>query len=109
MEGEIPQMNIELYLLDKLKSRVQLARQIDVAQHKAKKERHEKDWIKETADAMEIELDSNFADRCARLRLACYQCLNHAHRPVIRKPDRLVRLNASKRLSTQGSRIVNCN
>lgn len=70
-ESEIPQMNIELYMLDKLKSRTQLARQIDVAQHKAKKEKHEKNWIKETADAMEIELDSNFADRCARLRLAC--------------------------------------
>ena len=64
-------MNIELYMLDKLKGRVQLARQIDVAQHKAKKERHEKNWLKETADAMDIELDSDFADRCARPRPTC--------------------------------------
>jgi len=63
-------MNIELYMLDKLKARVQLARQIDVAQHKANKQKHEKNWFKETADAMEIELDSDFADRCARL-LSC--------------------------------------
>jgi ATP-dependent RNA helicase DDX24/MAK5 len=71
VEDEIPQMNIELYMLDKLKVRVQLARQIDVAQHRAKKEKHERNWLKETADAMEIELDSDFADRCARPRLAC--------------------------------------
>ena len=56
-------MNIELYMLDKLKARVQLARQIDVAQHKANKEKHEKNWLKEAADAMEIELDSDFAVR----------------------------------------------
>ncbi|KAF9652598.1 DEAD-domain-containing protein [Thelephora ganbajun] len=61
-EGEIPQMNVELYMLDKLKPRVQLARHIDVAQHKFNKEMHEKNWFKETADAMEIELDSDFAN-----------------------------------------------
>lgn len=64
-------MDTELYMLDKLKARVQLARQIDAAQHKAKKERHEKNWLKETADAMEIEIDSDFADRCARFCPAC--------------------------------------
>lgn len=63
-------MNIELYMLDKLKARVQLARQIDVALHKANKQKHEKNWFKETADAMEIELDSDYADRCACL-LSC--------------------------------------
>lgn len=64
-------MNIELYMLDKLKARVQLARQIDVARHRANKEKHEKNWLKETADAMEIELDSDFATRCARFCLVC--------------------------------------
>ena len=64
-------MNIELYMLDNLKTRVQLARQIDVAQHKVKKEKHEKNWLKETADAMGIELDSDFADRYARPRPVC--------------------------------------
>lgn len=71
-EGDIPQMNIGLYMLDQLKTRIQLARQIDVAQHKANKEKHEKNWLKETADAMEIELDSDFADGCARLCLVCH-------------------------------------
>ena len=56
-------MSVELYLLDKLKARIQLARQIDVAQHKIKKENHEKHWLKEAADAMEIELGSDFVLR----------------------------------------------
>ncbi|KAI0087341.1 DEAD-domain-containing protein [Irpex rosettiformis] len=59
-EDEIPEISVEHYLLDKLKERIQLARQIDNAQHKIKKENHEKHWLKEAAEAMEIELDSDF-------------------------------------------------
>ena len=62
-------MSVELYMLDKLKARIQLARQIDAAQHKIKKENHEKHWLKEAADAMEIELDSDFALRCVDFTL----------------------------------------
>jgi len=59
-EGDIPEIAVELYLIDKLKARVQLARQIDIVQHKVKKENHERQWMKETAEAMELELDSDF-------------------------------------------------
>lgn len=52
-------MGIDLHMLDKLKARTQLARQIDSAQHKIKKENHERNWLKEAAEAMEIELDSD--------------------------------------------------
>ena len=62
-EDEIAEMPVELYMLDKLKARIQLAREIDNAQHKAKKEKHERNWLKEAAEAMEIELDSDLA-RC---------------------------------------------
>lgn len=62
-EDDIPEMSVELYLLDKLKARVQLARRIDAARHKIKKENHEKHWLKEAADALEIELGSDFALR----------------------------------------------
>ena len=62
-EDEIPEIAVEHYLLDKLKERIQLARQIDNVQHKIKKENHENHWVKEAADAMEIELDSDFALR----------------------------------------------
>ncbi|KZT69924.1 DEAD-domain-containing protein [Daedalea quercina L-15889] len=58
-EDEIPEMPVELYLLDKLKARVQLARDIDTAQHRVRKEKHEKNWLREAAEAMEIELDSD--------------------------------------------------
>jgi len=57
---DIPEMAIELSLLDKLKHRVQLARKIETSHHKIKKANHEKSWIRETAQAMEIELDSDF-------------------------------------------------
>ncbi|EMD35512.1 hypothetical protein CERSUDRAFT_139322 [Gelatoporia subvermispora B] len=59
-EEEIPEMPVELYLLDKLKARIQLAREVDTAQHKVRKEKHERNWLKTTAEAMEIELDSDF-------------------------------------------------
>ena len=54
-------MAIELELLDKLKARIQLARKIELAQHRVTKEKHDKNWMKEAAQAMEIELDSDFA------------------------------------------------
>lgn len=58
-EDEIPEMPVELYMLDKLKARVALAREIDTAQHRVRKEKHEKNWLREAAEAMEIELDSD--------------------------------------------------
>ncbi|KAI0792409.1 P-loop containing nucleoside triphosphate hydrolase protein [Abortiporus biennis] len=58
-EEDIPEMSVELHMLDKLKARIQVARQIDNAQHKVKKENHEKNWLREAAEAMEIEIDSD--------------------------------------------------
>ncbi|KAH7868473.1 ATP-dependent RNA helicase [Lentinula edodes] len=60
-EDEIQEMSIDLGMLDKLKARVQLARKIETTHHKSKKAKHERTWMKETAEAMEIELDSDFA------------------------------------------------
>ncbi|KIL61030.1 hypothetical protein M378DRAFT_167364 [Amanita muscaria Koide BX008] len=59
-ESEIPEMSIELSLLDKLKARVQLARQIDAVQHKVRKMNHDRRWTKETAEALGVELDSDY-------------------------------------------------
>ncbi|KAG2143014.1 ATP-dependent RNA helicase [Suillus clintonianus] len=58
-DADIPEVSVELTLLDKLKNRILLARQIDSQQHKIKKQNHERNWLKETAEAMEIELDSD--------------------------------------------------
>ena len=58
-EDEIPELPVELYMLDKLKARVGLAREIDGAQHRVRKETHERNWLREAAEAMEIALDSD--------------------------------------------------
>ncbi|KAE9383009.1 DEAD-domain-containing protein [Gymnopus androsaceus JB14] len=60
-DDEIQEISIDLGMLDKLKARVQLARQIETSHHQAKKAKHERNWMRETAEAMEIELDSDFA------------------------------------------------
>ncbi|KAJ6595890.1 ATP-dependent RNA helicase [Mycena vulgaris] len=59
-DTEIAEMSIELNLLDKLKARVQLARQIETTHHKIKKANHDRRWMQETAEALEVELDSDF-------------------------------------------------
>jgi ATP-dependent RNA helicase DDX24/MAK5 len=59
-EGEIPELELELGLLDKLKERVRLAKEIEKMQHKTKKGKFEKSWMKEAADALEVDLDSDF-------------------------------------------------
>ncbi|KAJ7158246.1 ATP-dependent RNA helicase [Mycena crocata] len=59
-ESEIAEMGIELNLLDKLKERVLLARQIEQTHHKIKKANHDRKWMQETAEALEVDLDSDF-------------------------------------------------
>jgi len=54
---EPPELPIEHVVLKRLKERVELAKKIDGVQHRAKKANHEKNWLQETADALEIELD----------------------------------------------------
>ncbi|KAI6124483.1 ATP-dependent RNA helicase, partial [Pisolithus croceorrhizus] len=59
-EDSLPAITVEMTLLDNLKARVHLARQIDQQQHKVKKQNHERHWLKDTAEAMDIELDPDF-------------------------------------------------
>jgi ATP-dependent RNA helicase DDX24/MAK5 len=68
-------MVIELSLLDKLKYRVQLARKIETSHHKLKKANHDKHWMRETAEAMEIELDSDFARSASTLLIVLYRLI----------------------------------
>lgn len=69
-ENDIPEMEIELDLLDKLKERIKVARQIDQAQHKVKKDNYDRNWMKETAEAMELELDSDYLRQATILNSA---------------------------------------
>lgn len=59
-EDDFPAISVEMTLLDDLKARIHLARQIDLQQHKVKKQNHERHWLKDTAEAMDIELDPDF-------------------------------------------------
>ncbi|KAI8323217.1 P-loop containing nucleoside triphosphate hydrolase protein [Martensiomyces pterosporus] len=51
---------VDLDLLGRLKSRVDLARQIDLKEHKLNKLTHERNWFKKNAEELDIELDSDF-------------------------------------------------
>lgn len=56
-DDEILDLPVERQMLDKLKIRVQLAQEIDKIQHTSAKQTHEKNWLKATAEALEIELE----------------------------------------------------
>jgi ATP-dependent RNA helicase DDX24/MAK5 len=58
-EEDVPELSVDHDILSKLKERVALARQIDNVQHNVKKVNHERNWLKETAEALEIELDAD--------------------------------------------------
>ncbi|KIM46998.1 hypothetical protein M413DRAFT_23303 [Hebeloma cylindrosporum] len=55
-DADIPEMTIELSMLDRLKARVQLARKIENTQHKIKKTNHDRNWMRETAEALGVDL-----------------------------------------------------
>ena len=59
-ENEIAEFSVELSVLDQLKVRVQLARHIEQNQHKMKKAKFEKNWMKETAKALGVDFDSDY-------------------------------------------------
>ncbi|CAE6395872.1 unnamed protein product [Rhizoctonia solani] len=108
-EEPVAELPIEHDILDRLKQRVQLARQIDVAQHKVKKDNHEKNWLKETAEALEIELDSdmevhNEKSHHAKKNSAKVQKLKLELKELLSEP--LVARGISRRYITSGSRSI---
>lgn len=58
-------MNIEHHFLDKLKMRTRIAKEIDSLQHRENKAKHEKKWMRATAEALDIDIDSNYGSECA--------------------------------------------
>lgn len=59
-ENEVLEMSIELSMLDRLKARVQIARQIEQSQHKIKKKNHDRKWMRVTAEALGVDIDSDY-------------------------------------------------
>ncbi|KAH8090622.1 P-loop containing nucleoside triphosphate hydrolase protein [Filobasidium floriforme] len=56
---ELPELAIEPGFLPKLKERIRIAREIEKAQHQIKKENHDKSWLKEVAEAMDVDIDAD--------------------------------------------------
>ncbi|KAI9632805.1 P-loop containing nucleoside triphosphate hydrolase protein [Dioszegia hungarica] len=59
---ELPELPIESGFLPKLKERLRVAQAIEKAQHEVKKETHDRNWLKEAAEAMDIDLDDDMLD-----------------------------------------------
>ncbi|KAJ1736836.1 ATP-dependent RNA helicase [Coemansia sp. Benny D160-2] len=60
LDKDISLFPVDLDLLGRLKPRVDLARDIDLREHKMNKRTHEKNWFKKNAEELDIELDSDF-------------------------------------------------
>jgi ATP-dependent RNA helicase DDX24/MAK5 len=56
-DQELPDLPIESGFMPKLKERIRLAKAIEKAQHEVKKENHERNWLREAAEAMDVDLD----------------------------------------------------
>lgn len=56
---DLPTLPADFSILDQLKKRVELAKQIDQARHRLTKQAHEDKWLRDAAEAMEIDLDDD--------------------------------------------------
>ncbi|GAA5830226.1 hypothetical protein JCM11251_001275 [Rhodosporidiobolus azoricus] len=56
---DLPSLPTDFSILDQLKKRIDLAREIDLAQHKQNKQSHEDKWLRQAAEAMEIDMDED--------------------------------------------------
>ncbi|KAM0792433.1 hypothetical protein ACM66B_005110 [Microbotryomycetes sp. NB124-2] len=54
---EIVELPVDFGVLDQLKTRLELAKKIELAEHRAAKDAHEKNWLQKTAEAMEIDIE----------------------------------------------------
>ncbi|KAG8900861.1 ATP-dependent RNA helicase, partial [Tulasnella sp. 408] len=59
-EDDIPDLQLDLDIIDRLKHRVSLARRIDAVVHKHTKADHEKNWLKQAAKDLDVEIDPDF-------------------------------------------------
>ncbi|ORY72598.1 P-loop containing nucleoside triphosphate hydrolase protein [Leucosporidium creatinivorum] len=56
---DLPELPADYSILDALKQRIELAKKIESGQHKATKEAHDDNWLRQAAEAMEIDVDSD--------------------------------------------------
>ncbi|KAJ2808788.1 ATP-dependent RNA helicase [Coemansia guatemalensis] len=60
LDKDISAFPIDLDLVGRLKPRVDLAREVDLREHKLNKQAHERNWFKKNANELDIDLDSDF-------------------------------------------------
>jgi ATP-dependent RNA helicase DDX24/MAK5 len=90
---DVAEMSVEHHLLDKLKRRLRVAKEIDTTQHRANKVTHEKKWMRATADALDIELDSDYMSECAPIFLSSFPSIDRIKSAMVR--------TVQKRLATR--------
>lgn len=54
---ELSELQVEAGFLPRLKERIRVAQAIEKAQHEVKKDTHDRNWLKEAAEAMDVDLD----------------------------------------------------
>ncbi|KIR59411.1 ATP-dependent RNA helicase MAK5 [Cryptococcus bacillisporus CA1873] len=59
---ELPDLSIEAGFLPSLRERLRVATEIEKAQHRATKATHDKNWLLEAAEAMDIDIDPSMLD-----------------------------------------------
>ncbi|KAI9463017.1 ATP-dependent RNA helicase [Russula earlei] len=107
---DIPEMIVDHHFLDKLKRRIRVAKEIDALQHQENKANHEKKWMHATAEALDIDLDSDYHSEDGHTKQ-----LHKAHdvksgqlkaelRELLKQP--LVARGVSTRYITSGSRPI---
>jgi ATP-dependent RNA helicase DDX24/MAK5 len=116
-----PEFEVEGGFLPKLKERLALARDIEKAQHYVKKENHDRSWLEEAAEAMDIDIDPDMLSDAehdpdapfAPKRGAAASRSKHANKvpqlkaqlaELLRQP--LLARGVSARYPTSGSRVV---
>ena len=57
VDQQVPELPIDSGFLPRLKERVSVARDIEKAQHEVKKENHDRNWLKEAADDLGVDID----------------------------------------------------
>ncbi|GMK59849.1 hypothetical protein CspeluHIS016_0900660 [Cutaneotrichosporon spelunceum] len=107
-----PDMPIEGGFLRALKERVRVARDLEKALHTSKKEAHDKNWLREAAEAMDVDIDPSMLSDLeddpdapyARRTTAKTDKLKGELAALLAQP--LVARGVSARYPTSGSRVI---
>ncbi|GAA5885370.1 hypothetical protein JCM6882_009590 [Rhodosporidiobolus microsporus] len=67
---DLPSLPTDFSILDQLHRRIDLAREIDQLHHRQTKQSHDDKWLRQAAEAMEIDLDGDGSDEEGGARLS---------------------------------------